>query len=101
MGVEGNLARAECCGGDVCRAASIEVEYQDEKGEEHEERGFEAAVFQHKYDHTVGVLSIGCRRRIGRRSGRIWTRCWSGCMKGKAARSAAGAGGFGSKGKRK
>ena len=35
VGVEGSLSlRAECCGGDVCRAASIEVEYQDEKGED-------------------------------------------------------------------
>ena len=146
VGVEGSLSlRAECCGGDVCRAASIEVEYQDEKGEEHRKtlRGFEAAVFQHKYDHTVGVLhvdrlSAADRAKVqpyldalvevygeggalepearvekrmkppplstvkSRKEAAKRNRVGGGkkAAKGKA-RTAAGAGGFGSKGKRK
>ena len=146
VGVEGSLSlRAECCGGDVCRAASIEVEYQDVSGETHRKtlRGFEAAVFQHKYDHTVGVLhvdrlSAADRTRIqpyldalvelhgeggalepearvekrmkppplstvkSRKEAAKRNRVGGGkkAAKGKA-RSAAGASGFGSKGKRK
>ena len=59
--VEGCLSsRSECCIGDICRAKSLRVEYQDERGRVKQKklRGFEARVFQHEYDHLEGVLHI-------------------------------------------
>lgn len=61
VGVEGCLSvRAECCRGDVRRASSIKVEYQDACGrvQRKELRGFEACLFQHKFDNLHGVLHI-------------------------------------------
>ena len=59
--IEGCLSsRAECCRGDICRATTLQVEYQDEKGRVKRKklRGFEARVFQHEYDHLEGILHI-------------------------------------------
>ncbi len=45
---------------DVERSVWIEVRFQDESGNWHEERleGYEARVFQHEYDHLDGILFI-------------------------------------------
>ena len=42
----------------VSRAKWVEVRYQDENMQEHEEKieGYAARVFQHEYDHLDGVL---------------------------------------------
>ena len=69
---EGCLSsRSECCDGAVCRAKTLWVEYQDERGRKVKRklRGFEARVFQHEYDHIRGILHLDrfCeedRRRI-------------------------------------
>jgi peptide deformylase len=44
--------------GQVRRAASLALKYQDEKGEPHEETfdGFLATIIQHEVDHLSGVL---------------------------------------------
>eukprot|EP00977_Amphora_coffeiformis_P015217 scaffold4456_cov164-Amphora_coffeaeformis.AAC.4 len=44
--------------GHVARAAWIQVEYQNELGQQVKRRlkGFEARVFQHEYDHLKGIL---------------------------------------------
>jgi len=59
--IEGCLSsRNECCRGDIRRASTLQVEYQDERGrvKKRKLRGFEARVFQHEYDHIQGVLHI-------------------------------------------
>lgn len=52
--------RGYCCYGDICRATKLQVEYQDVDGEVQKKtlEGFEARVFQHEYDHLMGVLHI-------------------------------------------
>ncbi|MFZ2024788.1 MAG: peptide deformylase [Microgenomates group bacterium] len=44
--------------GDVKRAPSLTIKYQDEEGKHHEETitGFPAVIIQHEYDHIQGVL---------------------------------------------
>lgn len=59
--IEGCLSsRSECCIGNICRASSLSVEYQDERGRLKKKRlrGFEARVFQHEMDHIAGVLHL-------------------------------------------
>jgi hypothetical protein len=72
---EGCLSsRNDCCGGDICRARDISVEYQDVRGEARKTKltGFEARVFQHEC-----VLPFGGRAPwqplvgVGRGRGRL------------------------------
>lgn len=56
---EGCLSlRSDYCAGQVARSTWIEVQYQNELGQNVRRRlkGFEARVFQHEYDHLKGIL---------------------------------------------
>ena len=56
---EGCLSlRSDDCAGQVARSIWIETAYQNELGQKVRRRlkGFEARVFQHKYDHLKGIL---------------------------------------------
>lgn len=58
---EGSLStRTNCCYGDINRAVTIDVEFQDLKGVRKSKtlKNQEACVFQHAYDHLQGVLHI-------------------------------------------
>ena len=50
--------RSDFCPGLVARFSWIQVEYQNELGQKIRRRlkGFEARVFQHEYDHLMGIL---------------------------------------------
>lgn len=61
---EGCLSsRNDCCGGDICRARDIAVEYQDVRGEARKTKltGFEARVFQHECVLPFGGGLLGNR----------------------------------------
>lgn len=51
-------SRSGRCGGDVARSLTVMVEYRNAQGNlvRRKLEGFEARVFQHEYDHVVGVL---------------------------------------------
>ncbi|CAB9525345.1 Peptide deformylase [Seminavis robusta] len=50
--------RSDDCPGSVARSSWIQVVYQNELGQQIRRRlkGFEARVFQHEYDHLLGLL---------------------------------------------
>ena len=67
MGREGCLSVPDFTG-NVIRAESIRLNYQDETGKTHEieSRGFEARAIQHELDHLDGLLFLD--RLVSRRS---------------------------------
>lgn len=56
-GTEGCLSIPDISG-EVLRHYTIQISYQDKKGQFHQElvEGFTAVVFQHEYDHIKGIL---------------------------------------------